>query len=62
MLIGEPQVRLEQVVAIRILSPGVLAGQEAPRNFRREALAKLNHPRIARCMPSASRTARRCRP
>jgi eukaryotic-like serine/threonine-protein kinase len=41
--------RLERVVAIKMLAPGVLSGQEARRHFRREALAlaKLNHPRIA---------------
>ena len=41
--------RLERVVAIKMLAPGVLSGEEARRHFRREALAlaKLNHPRIA---------------
>ena len=40
---------LERVVAIKMLTPGVLSGDEARRRFRREAraLAKLNHPRIA---------------
>jgi serine/threonine protein kinase len=41
--------KLERVVAIKMLNPGVLSGDEARRHFRREALtlAKLNHPRIA---------------
>ncbi|MFZ0691004.1 MAG: protein kinase [Acidobacteriaceae bacterium] len=41
--------KLERVVAIKMLTPGVLTGEEARRHFRREALAlaKLNHPRIA---------------
>jgi eukaryotic-like serine/threonine-protein kinase len=41
--------KLERVVAIKMLAPGVLSGDEARRHFRREALAlaKLNHPRIA---------------
>ena len=41
--------KLERVVAIKMLAPGVLRGEEARRQFRREAraLAKLNHPRIA---------------
>ena len=41
--------KLERVVAIKMLAPGVLTGEEARRHFRREALAlaKLNHPRIA---------------
>jgi serine/threonine protein kinase len=41
--------KLERVVAIKMLTPGVLSGEEARRQFRREAraLAKLNHPRIA---------------
>jgi Tol biopolymer transport system component len=41
--------KLERVVAIKMLAPGVLSGEEARRHFRREALAlaKLNHPRIA---------------
>jgi Tol biopolymer transport system component len=41
--------KLERMVAIKMLAPGVLSGEEARRHFRREALAlaKLNHPRIA---------------
>jgi eukaryotic-like serine/threonine-protein kinase len=41
--------KLERMVAIKILGPGMLTGEEARRHFRREALAlaKLNHPRIA---------------
>ena len=41
--------KLDRVVAIKMLAPGVLSGDEARRHFRREALAlaKLNHPRIA---------------
>ena len=39
----------ERLVAIKMVSKGVLASEEARRHFRREALAlaKLNHPRIA---------------
>jgi eukaryotic-like serine/threonine-protein kinase len=41
--------KLEREVAIKMLAPGVLTGEDARRHFRREALAlaKLNHPRIA---------------
>jgi len=41
--------RLERFVAIKILAPGLLLGDEARRRFRREALAlaKLNHAHIA---------------
>ena len=41
--------KLDRVVAIKMLAPGVLSGDEARRHFHREAraLAKLNHPRIA---------------
>ena len=41
--------KLERTVAIKILAPGVLTGQEARSRFRKEALAlaKLNHERIA---------------
>jgi eukaryotic-like serine/threonine-protein kinase len=41
--------KLEREVAIKMLTDGLLAGDEARRHFRREALAlaKLNHPRIA---------------
>ncbi len=41
--------RLERFVAIKILAPGLLMGEEARRRFRREALAlaKLNHAHIA---------------
>jgi eukaryotic-like serine/threonine-protein kinase len=41
--------KLERVVAIKMLTPGVLGGEEARRHFRNEALAlaRLNHPRIA---------------
>jgi formylglycine-generating enzyme required for sulfatase activity/predicted Ser/Thr protein kinase/dienelactone hydrolase len=41
--------RLERVVAIKVLLPGVLVGDEARRAFRKEALAlaKLNHAHIA---------------
>lgn len=41
--------KLERDVAIKMVSKGVLASEEARRHFRREALAlaKLNHPRIA---------------
>jgi eukaryotic-like serine/threonine-protein kinase len=41
--------KLERTVAIKMLAPGVLTGEDARRHFRREALAlaKLNHPRIA---------------
>ena len=41
--------KLERVVAIKILSPGVLSGEDARRRFRKEALAlaKLSHAHIA---------------
>ena len=41
--------KLERLVAIKMVSKGVLASEEARRHFRREALAlaKLNHARIA---------------
>jgi serine/threonine protein kinase len=41
--------KLEREVAIKMVSKGVLASEEARRHFRWEALAlaKLNHPRIA---------------
>lgn len=41
--------KLERMVAVKILTLGVLTGEEARRHFRREALAlaKLNHPHIA---------------
>lgn len=41
--------RLERVVAIKVLTPGVLVGEDARRQFRKEALAlaKLNHAHIA---------------
>ena len=41
--------KLERTVAIKILGPGILAGEEARRQFRKEALAlaKLSHPHIA---------------
>jgi serine/threonine protein kinase len=41
--------KLERVIAIKILPPGVLTGAEARRRFRKEALAlaKLSHPNIA---------------
>jgi predicted Ser/Thr protein kinase/dienelactone hydrolase len=41
--------RLERVVAIKVLTPGVLLGDESRRQFRKEALAlaKLNHAHIA---------------
>jgi len=41
--------RLERTVAIKVLTPGVLAGDESRRRFRKEALAlaKLNHAHIA---------------
>jgi len=41
--------RLERIVAIKVLTPGVLAGDESRRRFRKEALAlaKLNHAHIA---------------
>jgi formylglycine-generating enzyme required for sulfatase activity/dienelactone hydrolase len=41
--------RLERVVAIKVLTPGVLVGEEMRRQFRKEALAlaKLNHAHIA---------------
>ncbi len=41
--------KLERVVAIKILSPGLVTGAEARRRFRKEALAlaKLSHPHIA---------------
>lgn len=41
--------KLERMVAIKILTPGVLSGEDAHRHFRREALAlaKLNHAHIA---------------
>jgi eukaryotic-like serine/threonine-protein kinase len=41
--------KLERVVAIKILSPGLVTGEEARRRFRKEALAlaKLSHPHIA---------------
>ena len=41
--------KLDREVAIKILQPGVLAGDEARARFRREAraLARMNHPHIA---------------
>ena len=41
--------RLERVVAVKVLTPGVLVGEEMRRQFRKEALAlaKLNHAHIA---------------
>jgi serine/threonine protein kinase/dienelactone hydrolase len=41
--------KLERVVAIKILSPGLVTGEEGRRRFRKEALAlaKLSHPHIA---------------
>ncbi|MEI9978984.1 MAG: protein kinase [Edaphobacter sp.] len=41
--------KLERFVAIKILAPGLLMGEESRRRFRREALAlaKLNHAHIA---------------
>jgi len=41
--------RLERDVAIKILPPGLLGDETAPRRFRKEALAlsRLNHPNIA---------------
>src|SRR5580704_2136617 len=41
--------KLERVVAIKILSPGLVTGDEARRRFRKEALAlaKVSHPHIA---------------
>ncbi len=41
--------KLERDVAIKMLTDGLLTGDEARRHFHREALAlaKLNHPRIA---------------
>jgi serine/threonine protein kinase/dienelactone hydrolase len=41
--------KLERVVAIKILSPGLVTSEEARRRFRKEALAlaKLSHPHIA---------------
>ena len=41
--------KLEREVAIKVLAPGTLAGDEARERFRREALAlaKLSHPYIA---------------
>jgi serine/threonine protein kinase/dienelactone hydrolase len=41
--------KLERVVAIKILSPGLVTGDEGRRRFRKEALAlaKLSHPHIA---------------
>jgi formylglycine-generating enzyme required for sulfatase activity/dienelactone hydrolase len=41
--------RLERVVAVKVLTPGVLVGEQMRRQFRKEALAlaKLNHAHIA---------------
>ena len=41
--------RLDREVAIKILAPGLLAGESARKRFRNEALAlsKFNHPHIA---------------
>ena len=41
--------KLERVVAIKILSPGLVTSEESRRRFRKEALAlaKLSHPHIA---------------
>jgi eukaryotic-like serine/threonine-protein kinase len=41
--------KLERIVAIKILFPGLVTGEEAHRRFRKEALAlaKLSHPHIA---------------
>jgi eukaryotic-like serine/threonine-protein kinase len=40
--------KLERIVAIKILAPGMLTGDESRRRFHKEAiaLAKLNHPHI----------------
>jgi serine/threonine protein kinase/tetratricopeptide (TPR) repeat protein/TolB-like protein len=41
--------RLDRTVAIKVLPPGLLAGDAAKKRFRREALAlaRINHPNIA---------------
>jgi Tol biopolymer transport system component/predicted Ser/Thr protein kinase len=41
--------KLERIIAIKILPPGMLTGDESRRRFRKEALAlaKLSHPNIA---------------
>jgi eukaryotic-like serine/threonine-protein kinase len=41
--------KLERIVAVKILSPGLVTGEEMRRRFRKEALAlaKLSHPHIA---------------
>jgi serine/threonine protein kinase/tetratricopeptide (TPR) repeat protein len=41
--------RLDRTVAIKVLAPGVVAGEAAQKRFRREALAlaRINHPNIA---------------
>jgi serine/threonine protein kinase/tetratricopeptide (TPR) repeat protein len=41
--------RLDRTVAIKVLPPGLLAGEAAKKRFRREALAlaRINHPNIA---------------
>jgi eukaryotic-like serine/threonine-protein kinase len=41
--------RLDRNVALKVLPPGALAGENARKRFRKEALAlaKLNHPNIA---------------
>lgn len=41
--------RLDRIVAVKVLTAGVLANEEARSRFRREALAlaRLNHPHIA---------------
>jgi predicted Ser/Thr protein kinase len=41
--------RLERDVALKVLSPGIVADEEARKRFRKEALtlSKLNHPAIA---------------
>ncbi len=41
--------RLDRTVAIKVLPPGLLVGEDAQKRFRREALAlaRINHPNIA---------------
>ena len=48
---------LDRKVALKVLSAGILADEEARKQFRKEALAlaKLNHPTLKPCSSSVLR-------